>query len=190
MRRVLNILIILLLLCYPFAVYLGLNYLSPRYIALILVLALLLRLVVTLPKAKNSSAKSSLLLFSLVGIFIGIVGVISNHIAITKLYPVAINFLLLALFSYSLLCPPTVIERIARIKEANLSARAIEYTRKVTIVWCMFFALNGGIALWTALFAATKIWVFYNGCLSYILIGVLFATEFTYRHWVKRKNHL
>lgn len=187
-------LITLLLLGYPFAVYFGLNYLSARYIALILVLALLLRVAViagTAKKARTATVtKTTLILLSAAGIIIGFLGVISNHITTVKLYPVAINFLLLALFSYSLLRPPTIIERVARIKEPDLPLIAVAYTKNVTIVWCIFFAVNGGIALWTALFASMKTWAFYNGFLSYILIGALFVTEFTYRQWVKRKNHI
>jgi len=87
------------------------------------------------------------------------------------------------IFFYSILYPPTIIERFARIKTPDLPKKAIQYTKKVTMVWCGFFIVNGLVALWTALFASVKIWTFYNGFLSYILMGTLFITEFIYRQY-------
>ena len=62
-------------------------------------------------------------------------------------YPVLVNAILLAVFAASLWRPPTVIERIARLREPDLPPAAVVYTRRVTIVWSVFFALNGAAAL-------------------------------------------
>jgi uncharacterized membrane protein len=224
MKRLTTILITLLIIAYPFAVYFGLNHLSPRYLALGLGFIILLRFVLIAPNSKtqspaasvgagfsprfamnqfstrakarayktieNFATKPSLILVTLLGISLSILGAISNQILLIKLYPVAINLMLLAVFSYSLLHPPTIIEKFARLKTANLSATAIQYTRKVTIIWCGFFIINGLLALWTALYQDAKIWAIYNGLISYILIGVLFSAEFIYRQYAKRKNYL
>ena len=189
MKRLTVILITLLIIAYPFAVYFGLNHVSPRYIALSLGFIILLRFVLIAPKQKPTT-KVSLILITLAGAILCLSGAISNQILIIKLYPVAISLMLLVTFYYSLLHPPTIIERFARIKEANLSAAAINYTQKITIIWCSFFAINGLIALWTALAQNAKIWAIYNGLISYILIGALFVTEFIYRQYAKRKNYL
>ncbi len=53
----------------------------------------------------------------------------------------------------------------------------------VTGVWCLFFALNGAVSLWLALYASLEWWTFYTGGLSYLLIGILFGTELVYRYW-------
>ena len=94
-----------------------------------------------------------------------------------KLYPVAVNAVLLGVFSSSLLKPPSVIERMARLKIPELSARQVSYTRSVTKVWCAFFLLNGLTALATALWTSAEVWALYNGVISYILVGCLFAVE-------------
>ncbi len=101
-----------------------------------------------------------------------------------KLYPVVVNAALLGVFAYSLIVPPSAIERIARMREPHLPPHAIAYTRRVTQVWCGFFAINGAIALYTALYASTAHWSLYNGGIAYILIGLLFAGEYCVRRRV------
>jgi 3-hydroxymyristoyl/3-hydroxydecanoyl-(acyl carrier protein) dehydratase len=51
----------------------------------------------------------------------------------------------------------------------------------VTLVWTVFFLLNGLLALALALGGDLKAWTLYNGFLAYILMGALFAGEFLYR---------
>jgi uncharacterized membrane protein len=106
-----------------------------------------------------------------------------------KLYPVLVNAALLAIFGYSLAVPPTVIERLARVREPDLPPRAIAYTRRVTQVWCGFFVLNGCAALLTALYASSALWWFYNGFLAYVFVGVLFAGEYCARRCFKHRFH-
>ena len=88
---------------------------------------------------------------------------------------------MLVLFFVSLLRPPTIIERIARFKDPNLPDAAIRYTRNVTIIWCVFFILNGGAALYTTLYTSLETWALYNGVISYVLMGLLFAGEYLVR---------
>ena len=103
-----------------------------------------------------------------------------------RLYPVLVNAGLLASFGYTLLRPPTMIERLARLHEPDLPPHAVRYTRRVTQVWCVFFACNGLAALVTALWMSERIWALYNGLIAYILIGLLFAIEWLVRQRVRR----
>ena len=96
------------------------------------------------------------------------------------LLPVS-NAVLLTVFAASLWRPPTVIERIARIREPTLPPAAVVYTRRVTIVWSVFFALNGAAALYTAVATPLETWTLYNGFIAYLLIGALFVTELAIR---------
>jgi uncharacterized membrane protein len=97
-----------------------------------------------------------------------------------------VNSTLLSLFAYSLLFPPSIIERWARLRNAELPARAISYTRRVTQVWCIFFAMNGAAALITALWASAAVWTLYNGIVAYLLMALLFAGEYCVRWRFKR----
>jgi uncharacterized membrane protein len=101
-----------------------------------------------------------------------------------KFYPVLVNVGFFIVFITSLFSNESIIERIARLNEPNLTYEAIAYTRKVTWVWCLFFLLNGGVAAVTALWASEKIWLLYNGIIAYILICSLFVGE-----WVVRKHY-
>ncbi len=194
-----KILITLLTLLYPLVVFYGLTEFSVRLVSLVLLLLFLVRLFIL---NKNSSSESSVgekktkkilgplankvislavlafLLFSF--IFDADIGLL--------FYPVIINSALALIFSYSLVNPPPVIERLARLTQAELPPHAVLYTRKVTKVWLGFFILNGLIASYTALFTSLQTWTLYNGLIAYILMGLLFAGEYVVRLRVQKLN--
>ena len=95
---------------------------------------------------------------------------------------------MLLLFAWSVVRPPTIVERIARLREPDLSTDAVIYLRRVTIAWMVFFVCNGAVALYTALQSSLEIWTFYNGFVAYILIGAMFGGEFLTRMRVMRKR--
>lgn len=105
-----------------------------------------------------------------------------------RIYPVAVNMAMLWAFARSLWRPPSMIERFARVVEPDLDARGVRYTRKVTVIWIGFFAINGSIALWTAVAGSWLQWTLYNGAISYILAGLLFASEYLVRQRVRRQG--
>lgn len=104
-----------------------------------------------------------------------------------KLYPVAVNGGLLIFALYTLRFPPSAIERLVRRLNLSVSAAGVGYMRNVTWLWCGFFAVNGSIAAYTALAANTATWAVYNGAVSYIAAGVLFAVEFVVRGFYRRR---
>jgi uncharacterized membrane protein len=163
-----------LTLIYPLTIWLGEGQIEPRLLAGVLLLAGLSRL---------SSGRFSLATRWWVSgtMLLVLLAVWGNVIFPLKLYPVIVNATLLGVFFYSLIVPPTAIERIARKRDPNLPAHAIGYTRRVTQVWCLFFAVNGAIALYLALYASSVLWSLYTGFLAYILIGLLFAGEYCVR---------
>jgi uncharacterized membrane protein len=76
---------------------------------------------------------------------------------------------------------------LARLQEPDLPESGVLYTRKVTLVWCAFFIMNAATALYTC-FESIEIWTLYNGLISYLLAGSLFAGEWIVRQFV-RKEH-
>jgi uncharacterized membrane protein len=178
-----TVLTVVITLMYPLAIWFGHGHVQPRWLAGLLVLAALTRL----PALKISP----LARWSVVGVLLlALIAVWANLLLPLKLYPVLINCALLAAFGYSLLNPPSMIERFARLREPNLPPAAIGYTRRVTQVWCAFFLLNGAIALGTALWASEAVWSLYTGVISYGLMGLLFAAEFLVRLRFKRLHHV
>jgi len=105
----------------------------------------------------------------------------SDSELILKLYPAAISVGLLFGFCWSLINPPTIIERLARATAGDLPPEAIVYTRNVTMIWCCFFVFNIAVSVLTALSGSMQLWAFYNGFLSYLLIGLLFSIEYLFR---------
>jgi len=171
-----NALIGLLTIIYPLAIYFSLGKIEPRWIALILLAVAVMRALAS-PERFWRYAAGAALLLALLSVYL-------NHATPLKLYPVIVSATLLSVFAISLWHPPSVIERLARLQDPNLPVQAIAYTKKVTVVWCFFFLINGGIALVTALYASDKIWALYNGLISYCLMGILFAGE-----WLVRPKH-
>ena len=105
-----------------------------------------------------------------------------------RLYPVVINLSLLGYFAWTLIYPPTAIERIARIREPELPGYAVDYTRRVTGIWCGFFFLNGSIALYTTFWSSLAVWTVYNGVVAYTLMGCLFGGEYLVRRRVRASH--
>ncbi len=186
MRRLLLIIILLLVAAYPFAIYFGLHYLSPRYLALVIMFVFLVRFILMRHQVTKLSQIASVSI-TLIGIALCFMALISNHVLTIRLYPFFINATFFLVFSYSLVFPPTVIERLARLSDPNLPPKAIHYTRQVNYVWTLFFMLNGAVALWTALAEPLNVWTFYNGFVSYIVIALIFTGEFIVRMTLKHK---
>lgn len=156
-------------LLYPLAVWIGLARFEPRWVALFLLALALLRAIASREKVWLVAAAGACGLV--------LASWFSNDGLPLKLYPVLVNLALLTVFAVSLRHPPTVIERLARLQTPDLPAAAIPYVTRVTRAWCLFFVLNGGIALWTALAASDATWALYNGLIAYLLIGAMFLGE-------------
>lgn len=165
----------LLTLLYPFVVYFGTQYLEPWKIAVFLVILLSIRLIAS-AAAKHWSSP----LF-LVGLLYFGFAIWSDKLLTLRFYPVIANAAVLMLFSWTLYSPPSLVERIARIQHPDLPPEGIVYTKRVTQVWCLFFIINGTIALFTALWSSLEIWSLYNGLIAYLLMGILFAGEYVVR---------
>ncbi len=175
MNRVRPALVVLLTLAYPLLVYFGLGRFEPRWMALPLVGIAVVRAVATRERVWLVAALGAGVL--------AVATLVGNSALPLKLYPVLVNGVLLGVFATSLAFPPTVIERLARLREPELPPSGVAYTRRVTQVWCGFFVLNGSTALATSLWASDAVWALYNGLISYVLMGVLFAGEW----WVRRR---
>ncbi len=134
--------------------------------------------------------KRKAILRALLGVFVVLVLIsipfISEKFSFVKLYPVLVNGIMLCVFGGTFLFPPVMIFRFAvavdkSIKGSPNEKRVEVYCRKVTLVWCCFFAVNGSIALVTALWLPNSVWALYNGCIAYIAMGLLFAGELVVR---------
>lgn len=170
----------LLTLSYPVVVYLGLQHWSPRAMTLVLVALVLLR--------AGSSRQAGWRATALIAAALAAVVLATDSALPLKFYPVLVNATMLVVFGWTLRHPPTLIERLARLREPDLPPRGVAYTRRVTQAWCLFFIANGTIAAVTALFASDRVWALYNGAIAYVLIGAMFAGEWLVRQRVMARH--
>lgn len=177
-----NVLTVLLTLVYPLAIWLGHDRIEPRWLAGLLLLTVATRLpTLKVGAAARWTAAGALVLVAC--------AVATNAVLPLKLYPVLVNAAMLAAFGASLVAGPSMIERLARLREPDLPPAGVRYTRRVTQAWCVFFVVNGSIALATALFASEALWSLYNGVIAYLLMGAMFGGEYLLRLRFKRLHH-
>lgn len=167
----------LALALYPLLVYVGLTYFGSVWVAGSLLVLCAARLLAAYAGSRSVSIGRPVAIACGGGIFLGLVSAVQRSPQAVMFYPALVNAALLVVFAYSLAYPPTVIERIARLSDGDLSPAGIAYTRNVTMSWCVFFSLNGGVALYTALFSSLQTWTLYNGVVAYGLIAVMLVGE-------------
>jgi uncharacterized membrane protein len=171
-----------LFLLYPLVVYFGLSFLEPRWLALLLIIAAGYQFV-----GRRLHNTTRIPLIIAVAAATGFTLITGSQYGLL-LYPVLVNGVLFIVFVASLLHPPSVIESLARLKEPDLPRAAVDYTRKVTLVWAAFFAINGTIAFAT-IYLARAWWVLYNGLIAYLMMGALFGGEWLVRRRILNRVH-
>jgi uncharacterized membrane protein len=179
LNKLVAVLLAVLAVAYPVLVYWGLGYFEPRYMAVLLAALACIRAVLVRQALWWWVAGGALML--------SVWSFASNGLVPLKLYPVLVNALFFVLFMGSLVHPPSMIERLARLREPQLPSSAVAYTRRVTQVWCAFFVCNGALAAATAVWASEAVWALYNGLLSYAAMGFLMALEWCVRQRVRQR---
>lgn len=169
---------------YPLLVYFGLKYLSGAWVAGLLIALSLLRLAVR----TGRFARLQIVIVCAGGVLLAVLSLVKRSPDLVLYYPALVNGALLLAFAHSLAYPPTVVERLARLRDPELSPRAVAYTRRVTIAWVAFFLFNGSAAVYTASATSHETWALYNGVIAYVLIGLMFAGEFLTRMYVLRSS--
>lgn len=171
---------------YPIAVYFSIQHLEPWIIATFLLTLLVIRFLIVRVKGGSDNKWNQILL--LLGIVYCLFAIWLNTSISLLFYPVLVSFCLLLIFFTSLYIPPPIVERLARLQHPDLPEQGVRYTRTVTQVWCVFFLLNGSIALATALSGNFVWWSLYNGFISYLLMATVMGVEYLVR--IKTQAHL
>ncbi len=161
---------------YPLVAALLVRNVGPGWVVLGLLALLSLRGVLGLKKIPGALTFG--LLF--VAAAVALVALYDGELSV-RLYPAFMNAAMLIAFAQTLWVGPSMIERFARLAEPDLPDRGVRYTRVITWLWVIFFALNGAIAVWTAWFASWEIWTLYNGLIAYLAMAALFLGEMAVR---------
>ncbi len=181
LARLSHPLLFLFTLAYPALVATSLAFLGARAAALLL---LCVHLLLRLPTLRRDlrRARGLVALGATVAALLAL-GVILDDPRFLLAYPSLVSAALLVQFAWSLRGVP-VAERFARLElrpGEELPPEGARYCRRVTQIWCVFFALNGGIATALAVLAPRATWAIYTGGVSYALVGLLFAAEYVVR---------
>ena len=97
--------------------------------------------------------------------------------------PVALNMALCAIFAITLRPDhEAMISRFARIEHGGeLPPDLVRYTRVLTGLWAVFFAMMGMISVSLALWGSMNAWSLFTNLLNYLLVALFFALEYLYR---------
>lgn len=112
--------------------------------------------------------------------FIFLIFVVFQNNNFIYFYPVIVNLIFITIFAYSLK-NEAIITKLAKLKDKNLPSKAIPYTRKLTKIWIGFFIVNLLITLVLITKEDKTYWAYYCGIISYIIMGILFISEYIYR---------
>jgi uncharacterized membrane protein len=176
-RVALRIVAVIFALLYPLGVYLGLTRFGTRTAAWLLLGIAVVHTLVRSRERRRFAWPSALT----VPFCLGALWLDDRRYVLAM--PVFINAALFTTFFASLFSDKPLVERFARLRVAQLSAAEVAYCRGVTKVWCAFFVLNGATAALLALLSELTLWTLYTGLVSYVLIGLLGATEYTIRKY-------
>lgn len=175
----------ILVLAYPAALLAAWHWDRPRYLGAALFILLWLQRWLGSGVVANALRRLTAIDWCVAGVLSAASAaiVITNSELCLRCYPALVNLGLLVAFGSTLVRGPSMIEKIARLREPTLSASALGYTRRVTKLWCGFFIANSAFSLYTALALPRAAWSLYNGVFAYAAVGVLLGGEVLYRHW-------
>lgn len=174
-----------IVLAWPLLVGFGLAHNGLHWLLPVMAALLLLRLFQVRKQA--GPMRRVLQSVALAGIALCVASSVLKAHQLLLFYPVVVNLVMLAVFGGSLWSAMPLVERLARLREPNLPPEGVRYTRQVTRIWCLFFIVNGSVALFTALHGDMRLWTAWNGVIAYLLMGILMAGEWLVRRRLMKR---
>jgi uncharacterized membrane protein len=102
--------------------------------------------------------------------------------AVLLLPPVLINLVMALVFGSTLLPGATpLITQFSQIMKGNLDAKALRYTRYVTLAWVIFFIFLALESLLLALYASNLVWSLFTNFVNYLFLLLFFLAEYLLR---------
>jgi len=119
---------------------------------------------------------------------IGAVSLCLDDEIVIKLYPALADLAYLTIMITSFIFPPTLAYYFINIFDKSMKKvipkqRFDLYCFRASIVWCVYFVLDGIVSILTVTIPAGRedsnlIWGAYNAGITYIIMGLIFAGEF------------
>lgn len=172
----------LLGLAYPFAVYFARDIVSPRSLIAAALLLLALRLIA----AQSDVARFWRVPLLIAGLLLLVSSVLDPAFAVAA-YPALMSLAAASVFGWSLYNPPSLVERFAVLADGALPPGGSAYCRKVTVIWFVWLVANAVIATGLSIRGDLASWTMWTGLLSYLVTGALLLGEIAFRHLLKRR---
>jgi uncharacterized membrane protein len=176
----------LILVLYPVCIFFSLVIFKVRvrYISVFIILFAAAYLLFGLQTSKNDSGRHKWTIFMCPALLLALAVVcftLDTSLAL-KLYPFLSDFVYLAAFGSSLIAPPPIVYHYVVTLDKNADDRLpVEilswYCRVMTLVWCVFFALDAVAAYITVRMGSDIIWGIYNGGVSYACMGLILLVQ-------------
>lgn len=185
-RGALNVLSGLAMALYPALILVALSRWGARAAAGAVLAFALPRALLKLRDARPEDRAQALLIPVTVALFAGASAASGDH-RLLLAAPTLVNLALLVHFARSLRTELPLVERFARMQVPDLSPAERAWCRDVTVAWCVFFALNGGVAALLAALAPARWWALYTGVIGYALMAAMFTGEYLARSYRFRR---
>ncbi len=106
-------------------------------------------------------------------------------IDLVRWMPVGLNLLLAVMLGQSLSAgqTPLITRFAAAIRGTALPQPVQDYTRKVTLLWMLFFIVMALVGATLAVFASLQTWSWFANVLSWLLVTTMLVLEFLFRRW-------
>jgi uncharacterized membrane protein len=177
-------LVMVAVVVFPFSVYFLIETLGVEWLGGILLFLLAVRLFPFIRRYRWAPV-----IFGIVGVAFLAALAWTENVLILQFYPTFVNLGLLSAFGATLIYPPTMVQRFAMAAGMAVNRRSIAYTRAVTVLWCVFFALNAAVSGIITIEGSMRTWTIYNGFLSYLIVGIIFAAEYLFRQFYMRRPY-
>ena len=175
---------LLMVLGYSIMVHVGV--LSGFFVPALLVFTVIVSL--SLIKGTKNSRKLAWVLAISLGLVAGIFWKSDSLLNLFYLPPVLINCFLLTLFGATLLPGATpLITQFSEILKGDLDQKALNYTRRVTQAWVVFFFFMTVETLLLAVYAPPYVWSLFTNFINYLLLALFFLLEFYLRKHLFRE---
>jgi uncharacterized membrane protein len=170
----------------PFVTYLAVTHGRIREASLLLLVFAVLRALPMVVAAKREQL-AGLMRLPLVAVVSAAVGFVTGDSRVLLVLPSFSQFGFAGVFLSSLRATPLV-EQFARIQKPDLRPEEIRYCRRVTIVWGVVLCATGVTGLALAAWASVGVWAGFTGIGSYVIVGLVFAIEYTVRRILFPQN--
>lgn len=193
----------LIVILYPLLVFCALVVfkLPIKYLSVCIVAFAIIYIVLNRKHNKGGKNRAVLFISPVILCAIGSVSLLTDDALILKLYPALADLAYFTIWVTSFFLPPPLAYYFIEIFDKSIKDKIPHkpfemYCHRATIVWCVFFVIDGCIAAATALWNGDLIlgwkkdtvWGVYNAGISYIMMGLIFAGEFILLKVIQKKH--